>query len=134
MPFEARWHQCVTEEEIQHRISQKYTIVSQLKDKTTGPAIPYYIPDLNLNIGFISPLSKRFCKGCNRLRLMSNGSLRTCLAHEDAPSLRDLIRQSASDQQIATQIHAQVQGKAEGHFCNVNSGTNFQGIMTQIGG
>ena len=134
MPFEVRWHQCITENEIRKKITQKYTLVPQLKNKTTGPAVPYLIPELNLNIGFISPLSKRFCQGCNRLRLASNGSLRTCLAHEDAPSLRDLIRNGATDKQIALQIRTQVYGKAEGHFCNVDSGTNFQGIMTKIGG
>jgi len=65
---------------------------------------------------------------------MSNGSLRTCLAHEDTPSLRELLRSSANDLLIADQIIAQVHGKVEGHFCSVDSGSNFQGIMTQIGG
>ncbi|MEC7987223.1 MAG: GTP 3',8-cyclase MoaA [Myxococcota bacterium] len=134
MPFEARWYQCVTEEEIRNQISTKYTLIPQLKNKTTGPAVPYFIPELNLNVGFISPLSKRFCQGCNRLRLMSNGSLRTCLAHEDVPSLRDLLRAGATDTKIAEQIQSQVYGKAEGHFCNVDSGSTFQGIMTKIGG
>jgi hypothetical protein len=45
-----------------------------------------------------------------------------------------LIRNNATDDEIAHQIYTQVFGKKEGHNCEVESGTPFQGIMTQIGG
>ena len=65
---------------------------------------------------------------------MANGHLRTCLAHEDTPSLRDLIRSGASDQHLSNQIRAMVMGKPAGHDCQVDGGTLFEGVMTAIGG
>lgn len=136
MPFEARWHQCVTSEELQNRISQRYTIQSKPSSLSSysGPAQEYYLPEKKLRVGFISPLSDRFCASCNRLRLSAKGELRTCLAHEEAPSLGALIRSNSSDHEIAVHIQKQVSGKKEGHLCDVEKGTPFQGIMTQIGG
>jgi len=51
-------------------------------------------------VGFIMPMSKRFCEGCNRLRLTSDGSLRSCLPDNDQLNLRDLIRCGGSDDDI----------------------------------
>ena len=134
MPFETRWHQCVTSAEIQTRISQLYTLSPLSSDSFSGPAQTYWIPEKSMRIGFISPLSNKFCASCNRLRLSCKGELRTCLAHEDAPSLGSLLRQNATDIQLQHQILKQVLGKKEGHFCEVESGTPFQGVMTRIGG
>ena len=47
--------------------------------------------------GFIMPMSERFCEGCNRLRLTSDGGLRSCLPADDQLNLRDLIRRGGSD-------------------------------------
>lgn len=136
MPFEARWHQCITSEEIQNRISQRYALQHSHSSKSShsGPAQEFYLREKHLRLGFISPLSNRFCASCNRLRLSAKGELRTCLAHEDAPSLGSLLRSNASDHDISTHIQKQVSGKKEGHLCDVDTGTPFQGIMTQIGG
>jgi cyclic pyranopterin phosphate synthase len=79
-------------------------------------------------------LSERFCEGCNRLRLMADGHLRTCLAHEDTPSLLKLIRAGGSDQVLQRAIRLMVMGKPEGHFCELDGGTLFEGVMTRVGG
>ena len=135
MPFEARWHQCLSNDEIRKRISKRYTLQPMLHSAhTAGPAQQEWIVETGSPIGFISPLSNRFCSSCNRLRLSAKGELRTCLAHEDAPSLGSLLRRSASDEEIKTHIRMQVQGKKEGHFCEEESGTLFEGVMTRIGG
>ncbi len=39
-------------------------------------------------VGFISPISHRFCGDCNRIRVMSDGCLRTCLGRDNEISLR----------------------------------------------
>ena len=58
----------------------------------------------------------------------------TCLAHEDTPSLRDLIRSGSSDDQLSQQIRSMVLGKPVGHDCQIDGGTLFEGVMTAIGG
>lgn len=43
-------------------------------------------------LGFISPLTNHFCLTCNRLRLTSEGALRTCLFADKEYRLRGLLR------------------------------------------
>ena len=42
-------------------------------------------------IGFISPNTKPFCRGCTRLRLLSNGRLVSCLARGNGRNVRHLL-------------------------------------------
>jgi cyclic pyranopterin phosphate synthase len=42
-------------------------------------------------VGFISPISHRFCSDCNRIRIMSDGSLRTCLGRDAEIHLREAL-------------------------------------------
>jgi len=65
---------------------------------------------------------------------MADGHLRTCLAHEDTPSLLQLIREGASDRVLQRAIRLMVLGKPEGHFCEMDGGEVFEGVMTSVGG
>lgn len=134
MPFEARWHQSVPAAELRERIGEHRRIVAVPRDRAGGPAETYRIEESGLKIGFISPLSERFCASCNRLRLMANGHLRTCLSDDGTPSLRDLLRQGLGDEQIASAIQMMVSGKRESHGCTIEGGVPFEGVMTRIGG
>jgi GTP 3',8-cyclase len=134
MPFEARWHQCVPAAKVRQRLAERYTLIPQRGSSGEGPARSWMIEESGLLVGFISPLTEHFCAGCNRLRLMANGHLRTCLAHEDTPSLRDLLRQGASDELLDEAIRAMVMGKPWGHDCQADGGTLFEGVMTGVGG
>lgn len=134
MPFEARWHRCVPAAEVRRRLSTRYTLAPSNTKTGGGPAREWRIEESGLRVGFISPLSHRFCDTCNRLRLMVDGHLRTCLAHEDTPSLRDILRTGASDDALAASIEEMVLGKPDGHHCEVDGGEVFEGVMTGIGG
>ncbi|HEY4485796.1 MAG TPA: GTP 3',8-cyclase MoaA [Nitrospiria bacterium] len=48
-------------------------------------------------IGFINPVSERFCSSCNRLRLSARGRLQFCLAHEEGVDLKAPLRAGWSD-------------------------------------
>ena len=99
-----------------------------------GPARVWRIRENGVRVGFISPLSEHFCATCNRLRLQCDGHLRTCLAHDDTPSLRDLLREGATDAALAEAIRSMVLGKPAGHNAELDGGTPFAGVMTGIGG
>jgi len=135
MPFEQRLFRTVKANELRSRLSSRYTL-NRLsnKNRSGGPAQSMEIEETGLKIGFISPLSEHFCASCNRLRLMADGNLRTCLAHEDTPSLRDLLRSGYTDMELAESIQTMVLGKPSGHDCMINGGTLFEGTMTAIGG
>jgi len=135
MPFEERRFQTVPSDELRMRLAERYTLVKgPERTVSDGPSQRITLAETGLTVGFISPLSEHFCASCNRLRLMANGHLRTCLAHEDTPSLRDLIRAGASTLEIAEAIRLMVLGKPMGHACEVDGGTVFEGTMTAIGG
>jgi cyclic pyranopterin phosphate synthase len=66
-------------------------------------------------LGIISAMSEHFCDDCNRLRLTATGELHACLGHDDATSLRDLLRRGASDDAVVGAIASAVAGKRAGH-------------------
>jgi cyclic pyranopterin phosphate synthase len=135
MPFDARWHQSVPSATLRQRISARYPLRPLPREGAApGPARSYLVEGTALRVGFISALSEHFCATCNRLRLQSDGHLRTCLAHDDTPSLRDLLRAGADDLSLAEAVRAMVMQKPEGHEAQRQGGVPFEGVMTRIGG
>ena len=57
-----------------------------------GPATYVRIPGWQGGVGFISAIHGKFCGGCNRLRLTSQGRLKPCLCYGDATDLRPILR------------------------------------------
>jgi cyclic pyranopterin phosphate synthase len=135
MPFGERRHASVPSQELRTRLSSRYTLSpATSRSATEGPARRWKIEETGLNVGFISPLSEHFCATCNRLRLMCDGHLRTCLAHDDTPSLRDLVRSGVDDTGLEQAIRRMVYAKPDGHEATVDGGVHFEGVMTRIGG
>jgi cyclic pyranopterin phosphate synthase len=96
-----------------------------------GPARTFRIPGALGTIGFISPLGEHFCQNCNRLRLTSDGKLRSCLVIPNEVSLRDAVRSGESLERFFEQAIAQ---KPEGHDMLVAVPAGSQRGMSQIGG
>lgn len=96
-----------------------------------GPAEYFDFAGFRGKIGFISPLSHRFCAQCNRLRLTADGFLKPCLAAETGLDLKALLRSGAADGQLAAAIERTLAEKPDGHdFCALQGGR----LMSQIGG
>jgi cyclic pyranopterin phosphate synthase len=66
-------------------------------------------------VGIISAVTEHFCDSCNRLRITATGELHACLGHDDATSLRDILRANGSDDDLERAIAASVGGKRQGH-------------------
>lgn len=58
-----------------------------------GPAVYYKIPGHAGSIGLISAMHGKFCESCNRVRLTSQGYLKTCLCYRDGADLRQILRE-----------------------------------------
>lgn len=132
MPFEARWHDNVTAQAMRARIGEHVPLTPVSERLGGGPAA--YWRAGALTVGFIAPITEHFCAACNRLRLLADGHLRTCLAHEDTPSLRDLLRAGIEDEALTAIIREIVRGKPAGHEALEEGGRAFEGVMTNIGG
>jgi cyclic pyranopterin phosphate synthase len=96
-----------------------------------GPARTYRIPGALGTVGFISPLGEHFCQNCNRLRLTSDGKLRSCLVIPAEVSLRDAVRRGKPLEDFFRQALAQ---KPEHHDMLVSVPAGSQRGMSQIGG
>jgi GTP 3',8-cyclase len=79
-----------------------------------GPARRYRLPGAQGEIGIISPLTQHFCATCNRLRLTSEGILRTCLFRGEEIDLRGPMRSGATDEDLMRIMRDAVARKEEG--------------------
>jgi cyclic pyranopterin phosphate synthase len=136
MPFGDRWHTTVSAAAVREKLGEVFELKAGAASSGGGPA-KYWEAHKGgklLRVGFISPLTEHFCASCNRLRLLADGDLRTCLAHEKTPNLRNVVRGGASDAELEEVIRLIVRGKPAGHEAQVEGGKAFEGVMTAIGG
>ena len=109
--------------------------------RTDGPAEYYQFPGFAGRIGFISPISHKFCRECNRVRLTCEGRLKLCLHYDRGLELKPLLRGGASDEEIGRQIiNALKEKPSEHHFRERTAGEELPDSveehrkMVQIGG
>ena len=96
-----------------------------------GPARTYRIPGALGTVGFISPLGEHFCQNCNRLRLTSDGRLRSCLVIPNEVSLRNAVR---SGKPLEEFFHQAIAQKPEHHDMLISMPADSQRGMGQLGG
>ena len=99
-----------------------------------SPADRYLFEDGKGEIGFISSVSEPFCSDCDRIRVTSDGKLRTCLFSIHETDLRAMLRGGATDTEISDVIVAAVWKKEEGHLINRPGFVRPERTMSQIGG
>lgn len=99
-----------------------------------GPARIYRFAGSRGSLGFISPISHKFCDRCNRLRLTSHGSLRPCLLIDEETDIKQLIRSGAADDDIRRAIALTILKKPESHALPADGSGNCHGRMSRIGG
>ncbi len=100
----------------------------------THPADRYRFADGEGEIGFISSVSQPFCGSCNRIRITSDGKLRTCLFSLVETDLKGPLRAGAGDGAIRGIIEAAVAAKEEGHLINRAEFERPGRTMSSIGG
>lgn len=119
MPFSGNgWNEAslVPYQEIRRRIETRYTLVPLFDaDGRMEISKDYTIPGWLGQVGFISSMSDDFCKDCDRLRLLTDGSLKSCLFHPPEENLRSALRSGAADDEIESLIRRCVSAKLEKH-------------------
>eukprot|EP00551_Chaetoceros_affinis_P006686 CAMPEP_0203670558 /NCGR_PEP_ID=MMETSP0090-20130426/6600_1 /ASSEMBLY_ACC=CAM_ASM_001088 /TAXON_ID=426623 /ORGANISM="Chaetoceros affinis, Strain CCMP159" /LENGTH=559 /DNA_ID=CAMNT_0050535445 /DNA_START=101 /DNA_END=1780 /DNA_ORIENTATION=- len=110
----------------------------RLEDGPNDTTKWWQAPDHVGRVGFITSMTQHFCGSCNRLRVTADGQLKVCLFGSAEVSLRDAMREGASDEDLGAIVWAALQNK---HFALGGHG-NAEGIkkandnrpMTLIGG
>jgi len=104
-------------------------------DHLDGPARRWAYTGARGEVGLISPVSQHFCPTCNRLRLTSDGKLRTCIFSDRETDLRGALRNGASDDDLEMIIRAAIASKPREHHLNASSvPQRCQRQMSKIGG
>ncbi len=89
--------------------------LTDLPDRTGGPARYVRVDATGQKIGFITPLSHNFCESCNRVRITCTGEIYTCLGQEGHSDLRGPLRASENDAVLEDAIRAAIGLKPKGH-------------------
>ena len=85
-------------------------------------------------IGIIAPVSHPFCGHCSRIRITSDGKIRTCLFSVWDHDLHAQMRRGASDDELAEFIQGVVQKKEERHHIGEADFVPASRTMVHIGG
>jgi cyclic pyranopterin phosphate synthase len=100
--------------DLRARLAERLSL-TELAERTGGPARYVRIHETGQKIGFITPLTHNFCESCNRVRLTCTGELYMCLGQEDMADLRAPLRASTDDAPLIAAIRAAIARKPRGH-------------------
>ena len=85
-------------------------------------------------IGIIAPVTQAFCGACSRVRLTSDGKIRTCLFSQTEHDLYGRMRAGESDEELRAYIFSIVQGKEARHHIGEPGFLKPSRSMVHIGG
>ena len=85
-------------------------------------------------IGIIAPVTQAFCGACSRVRLTSDGKIRTCLFSQTEHDLYGRMRDGESDEELRAYIFRTVQGKEARHHIGEPGFLKPSRSMVHIGG
>jgi len=102
-------------EDVRAALETQYQL-TDLAERSGGPARYVRIEETGQKVGFITPLSHNFCESCNRVRLTCTGELYMCLGQEDMADLRAPLREHPGDtEHLETAIRRAIERKPKGH-------------------
>ncbi len=137
MPLDAdhAWtrDQVLTGREIREAIESRYDLVERVREPSATARV-FSFADGQGEVGFVNPVSEPFCADCNRIRLTSDGKLRTCLFSLSETDLRDPLRAGASDSDLEQLIRDAVWRKELKHRVNEPGFVQPKRTMSAIGG
>ena len=101
--------------DLRERLAERFTL-TELAERTGGPARYMRLEETGQKIGFITPLTHNFCESCNRVRLTCTGELFMCLGQEDNADLRAPLRNFPdTDAPLISAIEKAIGRKPRGH-------------------
>ena len=124
----------VTMEEIVARLNRVRPLVELPPNAASETARRFTFADGLGEIGIIAPVSRPFCGHCSRIRLTSDGKIRTCLFSQTDHDLYGRLLRGASDDELRAYIRQVVQGKEARHHIGEPGFEKPSRSMVHIGG
>jgi cyclic pyranopterin phosphate synthase len=120
--------------EIVERISRVLPLIELPAREASETARRYGFADGVGEIGMIAPVTQAFCGACSRVRLTSDGKIRTCLFSQVEHDLYGRLRAGAGDAELRAYIAHTVQGKEARHHIGEPGFLKPSRSMVHIGG
>ncbi len=121
-------------EEIVSRLNRVRPVVALPANHLSETARRYTFDDGLGEIGIIAPVSHPFCGHCSRIRLTSDGKIRTCLFSQTDHDLAGLLKTKATDEELCSYIRRVVDRKEARHHIGEPDFLKPSRSMVQIGG
>lgn len=123
----------VAGQEILDRIAARFPLDPVVKGTMAGPSRDFRIRGAAGTIGIITALSGHFCGDCNRIRVASTGTVKTCLFADGEYDLKPLLRGS-DPLPLEAAIRDLVAGKPARHAMTPERADHRAFAMAAIGG
>jgi cyclic pyranopterin phosphate synthase len=123
----------VTLDEIVRRMAE-FMPLREIGHVRSETARRYVFEDGIGEIGIIAPVSHPFCGHCSRIRVTSDGKIRTCLFSVREHDLAGLMARGASDEEMVEFILHAVEHKEERHHIGEPDFVPASRTMVHIGG
>ena len=123
----------ITEAEILRRMAEFMPLV-EVGREGSETARRYRFEDGVGEVGIIAPVSNPFCGHCSRVRLTSDGKIRTCLFSVFEHDLYAQMRRGADDPALADYIRGVVMKKEARHHIGEPDFVPASRTMVHIGG
>jgi cyclic pyranopterin phosphate synthase len=120
--------------EIVARIGRAFPLVDLEQRDASETARRYTFADGVGEIGIIAPVTQAFCGACSRLRLTSDGKIRTCLFSQVEHDLYGRFRSGAGDAELREYIFRTVESKEARHHIGEPGFLKPSRSMVHIGG
>ena len=122
----------VSADEMKDQIETHYHLTEINGTDDSAPSRDYLVEGHKGKIGFIAPLSKKFCGHCNRIRLTADGRLLPCLMSEIEIDIKTPMRKGASDDELKLIIQSAMQKKPKEHTLCTDE--KVKRAMSRVGG
>jgi cyclic pyranopterin phosphate synthase len=120
--------------ELIERISHVLPLVPMPARDPSETARRYTFADGVGEIGIIAPVSQAFCGACSRIRLTSDGKIRTCLFSQSEYDIYHRMKNGETDEELSKFIFAAVEGKEARHHIGEPGFLKPSRSMVHIGG
>lgn len=121
-------------EEIVDRLNRVRPLVALPPNHTSETARRFTFDDGVGEIGIIAPVSHPFCGHCSRVRVTSDGKVRTCLFSQSDHDLIGPMRSGANDEELRARIRRIVDRKEARHHIGEPGFLKPSRSMVHIGG
>jgi cyclic pyranopterin phosphate synthase len=120
--------------EIEEALGSYRPIVRMAPNAASETAVRYTFDDGVGEVGIIAPVTQAFCGHCSRVRLTSDGKIRTCLFSQSDHDLYGVIQRGGSDEDLVEFIRRTVEQKEARHHIGEPGFLKPSRSMVHIGG